>query len=91
MSAVELRSEIELFLGQVKDESFLKAIHSMLNTYISEKVEDPIVGYEVDGTPIFASALGDELDKEVEAARQGKHISVEELEKRSKEWMGRTK
>lgn len=91
MSVVELRSEIELFLGQVKDESFLKAIHAMLNTYVSEKVEDPVIGYDVDGTPIHASALGEELDKEVEAAREGNYITAEELENRSKKWMERTR
>lgn len=87
MSVAELRSEIELFLGQAKDESFLKAVYAMLNTYVSEKVEGPVIGYDVDGTPIHASALGEELDKEVEAAREGNYITAEELENRSKKWM----
>jgi len=45
MSAVEIKNQIHKYLDQV-DESFLKAIHSMLDTYVKGK-EDKVIGYDV--------------------------------------------
>ena len=56
MSAVEIRAEISTYLEKVKDESFLKVVHSMLDTYLKEQ-EDPIVSYDIDGTPRRAAEL----------------------------------
>lgn len=86
MSTIEIRAELHKLIDQI-DERFLKAVYSMVSVY---QGEEPI-GYKTDGTPILGSILGKELDKEVENAEQGQYISVEELEKRSKQWMARTK
>lgn len=86
MSTIEIRTELHKLIDQI-DERFLMAVYSMVSVY---QGENPI-GYKTDGTPIFGSALGKELDKEVENAKQGQYISVEELEERSKQWMARTK
>ena len=86
MSAVEMREEVHQMVDEL-DNRLLKAIHSMLVSY---QTEEPI-GYEVNGDPIYGSELGEALDKEVKAAESGNYITVEELAKRSKEWLTRTK
>ena len=86
MSAVEIRTELHQLIDEI-DEHFLKAVHSMVSTYHTEKP----LGYEVNGNPIWASKLGVELDEEVGKARQGNYITVEELEKRSEKRLTRTK
>ena len=85
MSTVEIRSEIDLFLDQV-DESFLKVVHSMLNTYVRENVEDPIIGYDVDGKPLHASVARKLFEKELEGVKRGEYITIEDLEKESETW-----
>lgn len=88
MSAAEIRSEINRYLDLVKDESFLKVVHSMLGTYILEqKKEEAIIGYDIDGTPRTADELEAILDKEVEAARRGEYTNLEDLRKESDEWL----
>jgi hypothetical protein len=83
MTNLEIKTELHRLIDQV-DERFLKALYLMVSSY---QAEDPI-GYKTDGTPIFGSALGRELDEE---AKKGQYISVEELEKRSEQWMKGTK
>lgn len=85
MSAVEIRAEINAYLEKVQDESFLKVVHSMLDTYVQEQ-EDPIIGYEIDGTPVRASAAREELLADVEAARNGEYITLEDFQKEVETW-----
>ena len=86
MSAIEIRAEIQSYLEKVQDESFLKAVHSMLDTYLKEQ-EDPIIGYDVGGNPKRASVMKALYDEEVRAAREeGKFITLEELEKEMETW-----
>ncbi len=77
MSTVEIRSEIELFLDQV-DESFLKVVHSMLNTYL-EQQKDPVIGYEVDGTPVHASEARKQFAEDLQ--KRDEFMSLEDFEK----------
>ena len=90
MSAVEIRNEIQSYLDKVQDESFLKVIHSMLGTYVQEQ-EDPIISYDIDGTPRTASELTSILDAEVAAARKGEFITIEDFQKQSAKWGQLTK
>jgi hypothetical protein len=87
MSAVEMREQVHQLVDEI-DERLLKAVFLMMSSYQNEEVP---MSYEVDGTPIYGSELGPLLDKEVEAARNGEYITVEELAKRSKKWLTRTK
>ena len=57
------------------DETLLTAIHSLLQTY-EQKKED-----------LQANLLKEELLKEVEVAEKGHFITIEELEKKSKQWL----
>jgi hypothetical protein len=62
----------------------------MVEVYRAEE-EDPIIGYTVDGKPKRASEMEEQLRKEVEAAKRGEYITLEELNEKSEEWLKRTK
>ena len=85
MSAVEIRAEIQSYLEQVKDESFLKVVHSMLGTYIKE-LEDPIIGYDVDGVPLYASVAKKLFKEQLEGVERGELVTIEDLEKEMETW-----
>ena len=78
MSAVEIKAEINAYIEQVKDERFLKVVHSMLDTYTKEQ-HDPIIGYEADGTPVYASIARKQFDEDLKN-REG-FMSLEDFEK----------
>ena len=67
MSAVEIRAEINTYLEKVQDESFLKVVHSMLDTYVREQ-EKEIIGYRTDTHEVDAGDFItlEELQEEVE-------------------------
>jgi hypothetical protein len=93
MSAVEIKAEINRYLELVEDERFLKVVHSMLDTYLKESIgeDDPIIGYEVDGTPITASTFLKQAEESMAEVERGEYTTLEELEKESEEWLNRTK
>jgi hypothetical protein len=57
----------------------------MLDTYLKEQ-EDPIIGYEIDGTPVRASVARQQLLAEVEAAEKGDYITLEDFKKEVETW-----
>jgi len=85
MAAMDLRNNIARYLDKVEDESFLRVVESMLDTYVKEN-EDPVVAFDIDGTPRTASELAAILDAEVEAAKKGDFITIEEFRKLSAQW-----
>lgn len=84
MSTTEMK---EVVLKQVEeaDEKLLRMIHAMIEAYQTE--DDPVISYDVHGNPRKASELQAILDKEVEGARKGNFITVDELDEKSKEWI----
>jgi hypothetical protein len=98
MSTTDMRNEVAIWLNDL-DDNFLAAVHAMVGTYASkqnaeveEADDDPIVSYDVvTGTPRTASELTAILDKEVEAARRGEYITLEDLRKKSNQWLASTK
>jgi hypothetical protein len=87
MSTIEIRDEMHKLIDQI-DERFLKALYLMVSTY---QAKEPIIGYDIDGTPRTASELTAILDKEVEAARRGEYITIEEFQEQSAQWGKPTK
>lgn len=87
MSTVEMRSEVAGWLEEL-DETFLAAVHAMVGTYVKKKA-DAIIGYEIDGSPLTVSEFVKQADEQVERAKAGEGISVDELRKRSEEWLAR--
>ena len=100
MSTTDMRSEVANWLNDL-DDNFLAAVHAMVGTYVAkqevetqaeEAEDDPIVSYDVvTGTPRTASELTAILDKEVEAARRGEYITLEDLRKQSDQWLASIK
>ena len=89
MSAIEIKNQIHQYLEEV-DDSFLKAIHSMLDTYVKGK-KDTVIGYDVKGEPILASQAQKQYEKDLKAVEKGAFITNKELRKVSKEWLKPTK
>ena len=90
MTQVQIRSEVHQMVDRL-DETLLAAIHSMLQTYEQKKEDDPIVGYDLNGLPLRASLLKEELLQELEGVEKGHFITIEDLEKKSEQWLSATK
>jgi len=90
MSAVEIRTEIDQLLNKIQsnNESFLKVVHSMLTTYVQE--QDPVIGYNAAGKPMYASVAKEEFKARHEAVDRGEFITLEELKKESETWLQKT-
>ena len=87
MSKSEIRSQINTYLEQLGD-SFLKAIHSMLATYVKEQNEH-IIGYDINGKPITASEAKVQYDKDL--VQNGFYSTIEDIKEKSKQWLKPTK
>ena len=65
MTIAEQRNQVSELLAQVDDE-FFSTVYTMLETYVRKQQPEPkeeaIVGYEVDGTAITASAFLKQAD-----------------------------
>lgn len=61
----------------------------MVEAYVED--ENRIVGYEPKGDPITLSALKASVKLSEEQYEKGQYITVEELDKRSQEWLSRTR
>lgn len=88
MNAKELKNKIHQYLDQV-DDSFLKAIHSMLDTYVKGQ-KDTVIGYDVKGEPILASQAKKQYEKDIKAVEKGAFITNKDLRKVSKKWLKTT-
>lgn len=84
MSTSNIRSDVHRMIDEL-DEPFLKAVHAMLQTYTQEQA-DPIIGYELDGTPIHASVAKAQFKAELERVKQGEFVTIEDLEKEADQW-----
>jgi hypothetical protein len=89
MSTLEMRTAVHQMIDEV-DNVLLEAIHSMLETYRNRLIEDPIVGYEIDGTPITASLLESQAELAMEQVEQGEYITLEQLEQELELWQAHT-
>ena len=85
MSTVEMKTEIQLLLEQV-DAPFVEAIHSLLNAHVT-KQDEPIIGYDMQGNPRYASVAKKEYAESIEAMNRGEYIAIEDLEKESESWL----
>jgi len=79
MSNAEIKTEIIQYLDKVKDESFLKVVHSMLNTYLQQQ-EDPIIGYDTEGNAVRASEARRQFEEDLEGVKQGQYTTLEDFE-----------
>ncbi|MEM9261098.1 MAG: hypothetical protein AAGA62_15755 [Bacteroidota bacterium] len=89
MSTIDMRTESQQILERI-DERFLAAVYALLRTY-DEPSQEPIVGYEIDGTPVTASRFLQQADEAMAAVDRGEYTTIEELEEESKKWLERTR
>jgi DNA phosphorothioation-dependent restriction protein DptG len=80
MSSIEVREEVHELIDQV-DDKFLNAVHSMLETYVQQEQ-----GYGNIDNPISATEMKNLLQEEVEKARQGQYITLDEWHEKSEKW-----
>ena len=85
MSTVEMRSEVAGWLDDL-DDNFLAAVHAMVGTYVTKQKEDPIIGYDADGTPLHAEEMKKIYAAEVEGVKRGEYLTIEDFEKESATW-----
>jgi hypothetical protein len=93
MSTVELRAQLHHLIDDL-DDRFLKAVHSMVSVYQKEDSiieDDPILGYETDGTPVTVSVFIEQAQNAVSEAKEGKGLSMEEFTTISEQWLAPTK
>ena len=88
MSTAEKRQTLHQRIDEI-DDKFLNAIYAMVEAYLED--ENRIVGYEPNGDPITLSALKARIKISEEQYEKGQYITVEELDKRSQEWLNRTR
>lgn len=88
MSTTEMKAVVLKQLEEA-DEKLLRMIHAMIEAYQTE--DDPVISYDVHGNPRRASELQAILNKEVEGARKGNFITIDELDEKSKQWVKPTK
>ena len=76
MTITEKKAQIHDYLEQV-DDSFVQAIHAMLDTYITKQNE--IVGYDINGNPKSASKMKEVYREGLEAVKRGEGKSLKEM------------
>lgn len=84
MSATQLKTQIHEYLDAVKDETFLKVVHSMLNTYLQE--QQNIVGYRSDNQAIIQDELIKNLQESEAAIERGELLTIDELMAEAEKW-----
>ena len=84
MSTTEIKEAVLKKLEEA-DDKLLMIVYAMIEAY--QKDHDPVISYDVHGNPRKASELKAFLDQEVDAARKGKYITIDELDEKSKQWV----
>ncbi len=84
MSTAQLKTQIHVYLDAVKDETFLKVVHSMLNTYLQE--QQIVVGYRSDNQAIAQDELLENLKESEAAIERGEFLTIDELMAASEKW-----
>lgn len=84
MSAAQLKTELHKYLDAVKDETFLRAVHSMFNTYLQHS--EAVVGYRSNNEPITQQQLLADLEASEAQIERGEYLTIEELIQEAEQW-----
>lgn len=84
MSAAQLKTQIHEYFDAVKDETFLKVVHSMLNTYLQE--QQNTVGYRSDNQAIIQDELIKNLQESEATIERGAFLTIDELMVEAEKW-----
>ena len=72
------------------DEKLIRMFYVIMEAYQVEE-HDPVVSYDAHGNPRKVSELAAILEAGVAAAKRGEGIDIDELDRKSKEWVKVTK
>jgi hypothetical protein len=86
VNTAELRADLHRYIDEL-DDKFIAVVHSMFDTYVEQQKEDPIIGYNVEGEPIYASVAKREYKARLEAAERGDFTTLDELKEESLKWL----
>jgi len=78
MSTTEMKATIQRYINEGNEEKIAQMYASV--------AEDEIVGYNIDGTPIFAEAFKKEAEEILQRMEAGEYRTLDELEKESAKW-----
>ncbi|MBI4931942.1 MAG: hypothetical protein HY841_14365 [Bacteroidetes bacterium] len=68
-------------ITHINDETILQQVKQLLGI-----AQNPIIGYDIHGTPITQSVFNKSLKSAKKRYKSGKHTSQEDLEKQMKKW-----
>ena len=89
MSATEIKAAITANLDKI-DETMLKAIHALTETYIQKQEEKVALEAEINAIPPYEPkeklSLNEELDKARAEFENGDYLTLEELENEMETW-----
>ncbi|MCO6476280.1 MAG: hypothetical protein J5I94_06650 [Phaeodactylibacter sp.] len=85
-NAAEMKADLHRYIDLL-DDKFVAIVHAMVGTYIEQQGDDPIIGYDIEGNPIFASVAKREFKARLDAIDRGEYITLEELKKESESWL----
>lgn len=85
MSTVDKRAALHHLIEEA-NEAFIEAAY-LIFTGQQTQSYDPIVGYSIEGEPMYASVAKQEYKRRVEAVDQGAYITLQELKKESQTWL----
>lgn len=89
MSTAEKRVHAHKLIDRMDDE-FFDALYGLMETYM-RKQENAILGYTVMGEPVRVGDFLKQAEEAVRRAKAGEGVTVDEMKKRSEEWLANTK
>ncbi|OAV43952.1 hypothetical protein [Lewinella sp. 4G2] len=89
MDTTEKRNHARELIGKLDDE-FFTAIYTLMESHVRQ-VEDRVLGYTAGGDPVKVGEFLAQADEQVQRAKAGEGLSVDELRKRSDAWLERTR
>lgn len=85
-NAAEMKADLHRYIDML-DDKFVAIVYAMVGAYMEQQEDDPIIGYDIDGNPMFASVAKREFKARLNAVDRGEYITLEELEKESETWL----
>jgi uncharacterized protein (UPF0297 family) len=89
MSQEAKRAHAHELIDQM-DNEFFDAVYQLMETYV-RKQSDQVMGYSPKGEPVYVGEFLEQAEEEIRRAKAGEGISIEELKKRSAQWLARSK
>ena len=80
-----MKSEIQTLIEQAED-SYVEVIHTLLDAHVGKRA-DPIISYDIDGNPQYASQMKEVFMEQLEEIKNGNFVTLDQLKEESKTWL----